>query len=151
MSDRRGSDDDIARLLRTTVWAIVGLTPNPRRPAYGVGRFLLDQDITVIPVNPLGAAVHDQRAVRILGEIDVSVDVVDIFRRSSDAGAHVDEAIAIGAGAVWLQLGVIDTAAADQAEAAGLTVVMDHCPAIEWSRPGRGLLADCAATAAGRS
>ena len=136
MNDRRGSDEDIARLLRTSVWAVVGLTPNPRRPSYGVGRVLLDRGITVIPVNPLGAAVHGQPGVRSLSEVKTPVDVVDIFRRSEMAGAHIDEAIAIGAGAVWLQLGVIDSAAADRAEAAGLTVVMDHCPAIEWPRLG---------------
>jgi len=136
MNDRRGSDEDIARLLQTSVWAVVGLTPNSRRPSYGVGRVLLDRGITVIPVNPHGAAVHGQPGVRSLSEIDVQVDVVDIFRRPAEAGRHVDEAIAIGAGAVWLQLDVIDSAAADRAEAAGLTVVMDHCPAIEWPRLG---------------
>lgn len=115
---------------------MVGLTPNRRRPSHGVARFLLEQGRTVIPVNPQGVAVHGQPGVRALSEIDRPVDVVDIFRRSTEVGAHVDEAIAIGAAAVWLQLGVIDTDAADRAEAAGLTVVMDHCPAIEWPRLG---------------
>lgn len=136
MSDRRGSEEDIADLLRTSVWAVVGLTPNPRRPSYGVGRVLLDRGITVIPVNPQGAAVHGQPGVRSLSEIEGPIDVVDIFRRSAEAGAHVDEAIAVGAGAVWLQLDVIDSKAADRAEAAGLTVVMDRCPLIEWPRLG---------------
>ncbi len=136
MRDQRGSDEDIARLLRRPVWAVVGLTPNPRRPSYGVGRFLIDHGITVIPVNPQGATVHAQPGVRTLSEIEVPIDVVDIFRRSSEAGRHVDEAIQLGAAGVWLQLGVVDSAAADRAEAAGLTVVMDHCPAIEWSRLG---------------
>ncbi|MDQ3504487.1 MAG: CoA-binding protein [Actinomycetota bacterium] len=136
MSNRRGSDEDIAGLLRRPVWAVVGLTPNPRRASYGVARFLLDHGIRVIPVNPRAAAVHGQPGVRTLSEVAEHVDVVDIFRRSTEAGAHVDEAIEIGAGAVWLQLGVIDPAAADRACAAGLTVVMDHCPAIEWPRLG---------------
>ena len=136
MTDRRGSDDDITRLLRRPVWAVVGLTPNSQRPSYGVGRFLLDHGVRVIPVNPLGAPVHGRAGVRTLSEIEEPVDVVDIFRRPAEAGTHVDEAIEIGAGAVWLQLGVIDSAAADRAEAAGLTVVMDHCPAIEWPRLG---------------
>jgi len=134
--NRRGSDDDIARLLRLPVWAVVGLTPNSARPSYGVARFLLDHGVQVIPVNPQAASVHGQAAAASLREIDVPVDVVDVFRRSSEAGRHVDEAIAIGASAVWLQLGVIDSAAAERAQAAGLTVVMDHCPAIEWSRLG---------------
>jgi len=99
-------------------------------------RFLLDRGVRVIPVNPEGTAVHDQPGVRALSDIDQPVDVVDIFRRSAQAGAHVDEAIAIGAAAVWLQLGVVDSAAADRAESAGLTVVMDRCPAIEWPRLG---------------
>jgi len=136
MDTPRGTDDEIAHLLRRPVWAVVGLTPNSRRPSYGVARFLLDRGITVIPVNPQGASVHDLPGVRTLREIDVPVDVVDIFRRSEMAGVHVDEAIVIGAAAVWLQLGVIDSAAADRAEAAGLTVVMDHCPASEWPRLG---------------
>ncbi len=136
MSNRRGSDEDIAGLLRQPVWAVVGLTPNPRRPSYGVARFLLDHGIRIIPVNPQAAAVHGHPGVRTLSEVAEHVDVVDIFRRSTEAGAHVDEAIEIGAGAVWLQLGVIDPAAADRACAAGLTVVMDHCPAIEWPRLG---------------
>jgi len=135
VADRRGSDDDISRLLSLPVWAVVGLTAR-QRPSYGVARFLLDRGVRVIPVNPEGTAVHDQPGVRALSDIDQPVDVVDIFRRSAQAGAHVDEAIAIGAAAVWLQLGVVDSAAADRAESAGLTVVMDRCPAIEWPRLG---------------
>ncbi len=96
----------------------------------------MDRGLTVIPVNPKGESVHGQPGVRRLAEIGAPVDVVDIFRRPSEAGTDVDEAIAIGAGAVWLQLGVIDSAAADRAAAAGLTVVMDRCPAIEWPRLG---------------
>lgn len=136
MTDRRGTDEQIAHLLSRPVWAVVGLTPNPQRPSYAVGKFLLGRGITVIPVNPQGAAVHGQPGVRALSEIAEQVDVVDVFRNPAAAGSHVDEAISIGAGAVWLQLGVIDSAAADRAQAAGLTVVMDHCPAIEWPRLG---------------
>lgn len=128
--------ETITRVLRQRTWAVVGLTDNPLRPAYGVARFLLDQGRTVIPVNPQGQPVHGQPAVRDLAEIGRPVDVVDIFRRSSDAGVHVDEAIAARAKAVWLQLGVVDEAAAQRAADAGLDVVMDRCPVIEWPRHG---------------
>lgn len=128
--------ETIARVLRHRTWAVVGLTDNPQRPAYGVARFLLDHGRTVIPVNPRGEPVHGQPAVRDLAEIGRPVDVVDIFRRASDAGVHVDEAVAAGAKAVWLQLGVVDEAAARRAADAGLDVVMDRCPAIEWPRHG---------------
>lgn len=123
-------------MLRLDVWAVIGLTPNQRRPAYGVARFLKSQGRTIVPINPSGEAVHGEPGYRSLSEVPFPVDVVDVFRRSEQAGAHVDEAIAAGAKAVWLQLGVIDEAAADRAAAAGLDVVMDHCPAIEWSAHG---------------
>jgi uncharacterized protein len=122
----------IARVLRARTWAVVGLTDNPARTAYRIGRFLLDHGKRVIPVNPLAEPVHGQPGYASLAGIGEPIDVVDIFRRSEKAGVHVDEAIAAGAGAVWLQLGVIDTAAAERAAAAGLDVVMDTCPAIEW-------------------
>lgn len=132
----RGDDETIERVLRLDVWAVIGLTPNQRRPAYGVARFLKSQGRTIVPINPSGEAVHGEPGYRSLSEVPFPVDVVDVFRRSEQAGAHVDEAIAAGAKAVWLQLGVIDEAAADRAAAAGLDVVMDHCPAIEWSAHG---------------
>jgi predicted CoA-binding protein len=128
----RGDVETIERVLRHQVWAVVGLTGNRSRPAYGVARFLQDHGKRVVPVNSDGQPVHGQPGYRSVAEIPFPVDVVDVFRRSEAAGAHVDEAIAAGAKAVWLQLGVIDEAAADRASAAGLDVVMDHCPAIEW-------------------
>ncbi|HEY9388690.1 MAG TPA: CoA-binding protein [Mycobacteriales bacterium] len=132
----RGDDETIERLLRYDVWAVVGLTPNQRRPAYGVAGFLASQGKRIVPINPNAEPVHDQPGFRSLAEVPFPVDVVDIFRRSEQAGEHVDEAVAIGAKAVWMQLGVIDEDAADRASAAGLDVVMDHCPAIEWSAHG---------------
>jgi predicted CoA-binding protein len=132
----RGDAETIKRVLRHEVWAVVGLSANPRRPAYGVGRFLQSHGKRIVPVNPTGADVHGAAGYRSLAEIPFPVDVVDLFRRAEEAGAHVDEAIAAGAKAVWLQLGVIDEAAADRAAAAGLDVVMDHCPAIEWPAHG---------------
>jgi predicted CoA-binding protein len=131
-----GDAATIERLLGYRTWAVVGLTDNPARTAYRIARFLLDRGKRVIPVNPRGEPVHGQPGFRSLADIGEPIDVVDIFRRSSKAGAHVDEAVSIGARAVWLQLGVIDEAAAARAAAAGLDVVMDTCPAIEWPAHG---------------
>ncbi|MBT8198649.1 MAG: CoA-binding protein [Acidimicrobiia bacterium] len=119
------------------VWAVVGASPNPMRPSHGVAGFLKDAGYRMIPVNPTlpeGSRIHDEPVYADLASIPETVDVVDIFRRSELAGAHVDEAIAVGARAVWMQLGVIDEAAAQRAEAAGLDVVMDRCPKIEYPR-----------------
>jgi uncharacterized protein len=131
-----GDPETIERVLRYPVWAVVGLTETRSRPAYGVARFLCDRGKQVVPVNPTGAAVHGQPGYKSVADIPFPVDVVDIFRRSEAAGAHVDEAVAAGAKAVWLQLGVIDEAAAARAAEAGLDVIMDHCPAIEWAAHG---------------
>lgn len=128
----RADTATIERVLRLPVWAVVGLTSTTSRPAYGVAAFLQRNGKQIVPVNPLGEAVHGQTGYRTLADIPFPVDVVDIFRRADAAGAHVDEAISVGAQAVWLQLGVIDEAAAARAAAAGLEVVMDRCPAIEW-------------------
>jgi predicted CoA-binding protein len=132
----RGTADMIERVLGHETWAVVGLTANPLRPAYGVARFLQQHGKRIVPVNPKGETVHGEPGYRSLAEVPFKVDVVDVFRRSAEAGAHVDEAVAAGAKAVWLQLDVIDEAAADRAEAAGLDVIMDHCPAIEWPAHG---------------
>jgi len=132
----RGTAETIERVLAQETWAVVGLTTNQRRPAYGVARFLQQQGKRIVPVNPKAETVHGEQGYKSLADVPFPVDVVDVFRRSEEAGAHVDEAVAAGAKAVWLQLGVIDEAAADRAEAAGLDVVMDHCPAIEWSAHG---------------
>ena len=132
-------DEDIAELLRETrTIALVGASDNPGRASYGVMKFLQDQGYRVIPVNPriTGEHVHGEFVWRELAQIGEPIDLVDIFRNSDDAAAAVDEAIAIGAKAVWMQLGVINQAAAAKAEAAGLKVVMDHCPKIEFARLG---------------
>ena len=132
----RGDVDTIERVLAYETWAVVGLTANQRRPAYGVARFLQQHGKRIVPVNPKAEPVHGEPGYATLADVPFPVDVVDLFRRSDRAGGHVDEAIAAGAKAVWLQLDVIDEAAADRAEAAGLDVIMDHCPAIEWSAHG---------------
>lgn len=107
--------------------AVVGLSANPRRPSHGVARYLQAAGYRIIPVNPNLDQVLGEKAYPSLRDLPDQVDVVDIFRRSAAVGPIVDEAIAIGAGAVWLQDGVIDEAAAERARAAGLDVVMDDC------------------------
>ena len=130
-------DDTIRRVLTEhRVWAVVGCSPDPRRDSHRIAALLIDRGYDVIPVNPSVDEVLGRRAFASVTEIDRPVDVVDVFRRSEQAGAHVDEAIAIGAQAVWMQLGVIDEAAAERGRAAGLRVVMDRCPAIELPRLG---------------
>jgi uncharacterized protein len=132
-------DEDIAELLANArTIAMVGASDNPSRASFGVMKFLQDQGYRVIPVNPriTGEHVHGEYVWRELGQIGEPIDIVDIFMRSENVGPVVDEAIAAGAKAVWMQLGVIDEAAAAKAEAAGLSVVMDHCPKIEIGRLG---------------
>jgi len=126
-------DDETARrvLAESRTWAVVGASDDPWRSSYHVVETLIDRGYDVIPVNPNHSRVLGRRCYASLADVPVPVDVVDLFRRSEAAGAHVDEAIAIGAKAVWMQLGVIDHAAAARARAAGLRVVMDRCPAIE--------------------
>ncbi len=127
----------IRRLLRTPGrWAVVGLSANPRRTAHGVAAFVQSLGHTIVPVHPRAETVHGEPGYSSLAEIPGPVDVVEVFVRSELAGAVVDQAIAIGARAVWLQLGVIDEAAASRAEAAGLDVVRNTCPRIEAPRLG---------------
>ncbi|RME64907.1 MAG: CoA-binding protein [Alphaproteobacteria bacterium] len=131
------SDDCVRAILgQAQSIALIGASAKPARPAHRVMRFLLDQGYKVYPVNPglAGQSVHGQRVFARLADLPETVDMVDIFRRAGEAGRHVDEAIAHGAKAVWMQLGVIDQAAAQRARKAGLAVVMDRCPAIEMPR-----------------
>ncbi|HUG45441.1 MAG TPA: CoA-binding protein [Sphingomicrobium sp.] len=130
-------DDEIAKLLTSArTIAMIGASDNPDRPAYGVMRFLQQHGYRVFPVNPriTGERVHGEYVWRDLSQIGEPIDIVDIFRRSEAAGEVVDDAIAAGAKAVWMQLGVIDRDAAERAEAAGLKVVMNRCPKIEIGR-----------------
>lgn len=131
------ADDAAIRdlLLTTRRIAVVGASDRPDRPSNGVFAFLLARGYDATPVNPTlpGRSIHG-RAVATSLEAAAPLEMVDIFRRSAEAGAVVDEAIRLGAKAVWLQLGVVDEAAAARARAAGLVVVMDRCPAIEWRR-----------------
>ena len=115
-------------------WAVVGCSPDPSRDSNRIARLLKSRGYRVIPVNPACDELLGERCYPSLADVPEPIDVVDIFRRSSEAGKHVDEAIEVGASAVWMQLGVIDHDAADRARAAGLDVVMDRCPAIELPR-----------------
>jgi predicted CoA-binding protein len=134
-------DEDIRELLANArTIAMVGASDRPDRPSNRVMKFLQDQGYRVIPVNPqiTGEHVHGEYVWRELAQIGEQIDIVDIFRRPEAAGEAVDDAIAIGAKAVWLQIGVINEQAARRAEAAGMKVVMDRCPKIEIPRLGIG-------------
>lgn len=127
------SDVLIRRLLTTRGrWAIVGLSPRPGRASHDVAAFLQQLGFEIVPVNPMVDEVLGERAYANLTSIPGRIDVVDIFRR--EPGPHVDEAIAIRVWTVWMQLGVIDEAAAARARAGGLHVIMDRCPKIEYRR-----------------
>ena len=112
-------------------WAVVGLSANEGRTAYGVAAYVRDLGHEIVPVHPRAETVHGQRGYASLAEVPGRIDVVDVFVNSRLAGTVVDDAIARGARAVWLQLGVVDEAAARRAADAGLDVGMDTCPAIE--------------------
>jgi predicted CoA-binding protein len=122
----------VDELLALRTWAVVGLSGNRARAAWDVALFLQRKGIRIVPVHPSTQAVHGEPGYATLSEIPFPVDVVDCFVRSALVGQVVDEAVAIRAKGVWMQLGVLDREAAERAEAAGLTVVMDRCPKIEW-------------------
>lgn len=126
------SDEIIDKVLTLKTWAIVGLSNNQERPAFGVSALLKAKGHRIVPVHPKAESVHGEPGFASLSAIPFPIDVVDIFVNSSLAGAVVDEAISIHAKAVWLQLDVIDEAACARAEQAGLMSVMNHCPAIEY-------------------
>lgn len=119
--------------------AVVGLSSNPTRPSYDVASFMQQQGYRIIPVNPLEMPVLGETAYVVLTAVPEKVDLVSIFRKSEEAGKVVDEAIKVGAKAVWLQEGVIDEAAAQRAQQAGLLVVMDRCWKKECKRRAGGL------------
>jgi predicted CoA-binding protein len=120
----------------TRTIAVVGASPKPERPSHRVMQFLQSRGYRCIPVNPgqAGGRINGEAVYARLADIPERIDMVDIFRRSEEAGAVVDEAIAIGAKTVWMQLGVRDDAAAVRGRKAGLSVIMDRCPAIELPR-----------------
>lgn len=118
-------------------WAIVGLSTNTSRTAYSIAQLLQSRGKRIVPIHPDAPTVLGEQGYATLADVPFPVDVVDVFRRSEDAGPFADQAVEIGAKAVWFQLGVIDEAAFERTVAAGVPMVMDTCPAIEWNRRGR--------------
>jgi uncharacterized protein len=121
-------------------WAVVGLSGDPDRTAYSIAALLQSRGKRIVPIHPSAAdgdlTVLGERAYASLADVPFPIDVVDVFRRSEAAGEFADQAVAVGARAVWFQLGVVDEAAFARTSAAGVPMVMDTCPAIEWWRSG---------------
>lgn len=131
-----GPDEIKGFLERVRTVAVLGLSTDPDRPSYSVAMYLQNNGYRIVPVRPGGGVILGEKVYARLVDIPVPVDVVDCFRKPSQVAAHVDEAIALGLPAVWLQEGVIDEAAAERARAAGLFVVMDHCMLKEHRKAG---------------
>lgn len=131
-----GTAETVRRVLdESHLWFVVGLGNNPDRDAYGIARLLQSRGKRIVPIYPRAEIVHGEQGYATMAEATAAVgtpDVVDMFVRADRVGSFVDEAVSVGAQAVWLQLGVIDEAAAQRAVDAGLDVVMDNCPAIAW-------------------
>lgn len=119
-----------------STWAVVGLSGDPSRTAYSIAHLLQQRGKRIVPVHPAATTVLGEQGYPTLADIPFGVDVVDVFRRSSAAGPFADEAVAIGARGVWFQLGVVDHAAFRRTTEAGVRMVMDTCPAMEWPRLG---------------
>ncbi len=135
------SDETIERILDSAkTVAVVGLSSSPSRPSFGVSKYMQSRGYRIIPINPSESEILGEKAFSRLEDAGERIDLVNIFRRGEEAGAHVDEAIRIGARAVWLQEGVIDGEAAERASRAGLDVVMDRCIAKEHQRRMRRIV-----------
>ncbi|MCW2845106.1 MAG: CoA-binding domain protein [Nocardioides sp.] len=117
-------------------WAVVGLSGDPSRTAYSIAALLQGRGKRIVPIHPSAPTVLGEQGYASLADVPFPIDVVDVFRRSESAGEFADQAVAVGARAVWLQLGVVDEAAFERTKAAGVPMVMDTCPAIEWRRRG---------------
>jgi predicted CoA-binding protein len=130
------ADIDVIKsvLADSKTWAFVGLRNNPGRTAFDMARLLQSRGKRIVPVHPSAEAVLGEDGHASLADVPYPVDVVGVYRRAEHAGAVVDEAIEIGAHAVWMPLGVIDEAAARRARNAGLDVVMNRCPSVEWAK-----------------
>ena len=129
--------ESIARMLEARIIAVVGLSSDPSRASHSVSRYMQSNGYRIIPINPNQTSVLGEKAYPLLENVPEKIDLVDIYRRSEEAGRHVDEAIRIGARGVWLQEGVVDEDAARRALEAGLDVVMDRCILKEHLKRGR--------------
>jgi uncharacterized protein len=129
-------DRDSIRFMLTEcdTWAVVGLSGDPSRTAYRIAEFLQERGKRIVPVHPAAPTVLGAQGYPTLADVPVAIDVVDVFRRSAAAGEFADQAVDVGARGVWFQLGVIDHDAFERTRAAGVPMVMDTCPAIEWPR-----------------
>jgi predicted CoA-binding protein len=127
--------DEIRSILEDCeTWAVVGLSGNPHRTAFRIAEFLQSKGKRIVPIHPTAPTVLDEPGYATLADVPFAVDCVDVFRRSEAAGEFADQAVAVGAKAVWFQLGVLDEAAYERTTAAGVRMVMDTCPKIEWPR-----------------
>jgi uncharacterized protein len=127
--------DNIRFLLEDcTTWAVVGLSGNPHRTAFRIAEFLQSHGKRIVPIHPTAPTVLDEQGYATLADVPFDIDCVDVFRRSEEAGQFADEAVAVGAKGVWFQLGVIDEDAFERTNKAGVPMVMDTCPKIEWPR-----------------
>jgi predicted CoA-binding protein len=129
-------DPETIRMLLddTETWAVVGLSGKPNRTAYSIARLLQERGKRIVPIHPDAPTVLGEQGYATLADVPFGIDVVDVFRRSESAGEFADQAVEVGAKGVWFQLGVIDHEAFERTRAAGVPMVMDTCPAIEWSR-----------------
>jgi uncharacterized protein len=136
MTDQPWRDPETLRWMLddTTTWAVVGLSGNPDRTAYRIAELLQHRGKRIVPVHPSAPTVLGEQGYATLADVPFPIDVVDVFRRSESAGEVADQAVAVGAGGVWFQLGVVDHDAFRRTTDAGVPMVMDTCPAIEWGR-----------------
>ena len=137
MTDWQRSDWVDAMLDDAETWAVVGLSGDPSRTAYEVARALQSRGKRIVPIHPSAPTVLGEQGYATLADVPFPIDVVDVFRRSEAAGEFADQAVAVGAKGVWFQLGVVDADAFERTTAAGVPMVMDTCPAIEWRKRGR--------------
>jgi uncharacterized protein len=132
-------EDNIRFMLQDCeTWAVVGLSGNPTRTAYHIAKYLQDRGKRIVPIHPSSPTVLGEQGYATLAEVPFGIDCVDVFRRSEAAGEFADQAVAVGARAVWFQVGVTDEDAFQRTTDAAVPMVMDTCPAIEWPRYERG-------------